>query len=263
MSIDLAMFRGFLETPPGTGRVARAPGLRTWMVRGALIAASAGLAAYDGAQLYHNLTAVVPHVAYLESEIDHIVTPSSGRLAFLADTGSVSAGEPILGVQLPNGKTTLVDADVDESVIAQDTGLGTHVNRGDPILSVASANPPLYLRAILTRAEAFDVAQGSAATFKTFGSSQGLAGTLTVDPTNVSLTPIPPARPGADPMFEVKVQVDAAGQRYDATPVDLQFNVPLGDRVRRIITGLGLPVAVADTVASWLGAAARPLEQRR
>jgi hypothetical protein len=220
------------------------------------------LAAYDLSKLYHAAVTITPRVAFLATEVSTINSPTSGRLTFIAEPGEITTGEPVIGIENAGGKTILVDATTDAQVISRDHMIGDRVRRGDPLLAIADRDPPVYLSAILSREQAFDLTHGVIARYAL----------LDGGPPSVTETFVPgeaftlkaldgETRAGEAPLYQVRFKIDAKDVLTRGAPVYLEFQRTLGDSVGTGLTAAGLPQIAITTLLrplSWLESIANP-----
>lgn len=248
---DVALMRSALE-----GKVIEPVKKRAGRVISTLflVVACIVLGTYVGSRLYHALVTTVPRVAYLATEVSIIASPTSGRLAFAAGEGAISAGEPVVGVENARGKTVLLDATDAVRVVSLEQRIGAHVKRGDPVLTVAAADPAVYLVAIVSREQAFQLASGTTVHYALLDASAPRSQKLFVPAGGLMLTALP-ATLGADPLFEVRVRIEGSDLLARAAPVSVEFEQSLSDRTSAVLVGFGVPATTSAallTPVAWI-----------
>jgi hypothetical protein len=205
------------------------------------------LAAYDLSRLYHSAVTITPRVAFLATEVSTINSPTSGRLTFVAEPGEIATGEPVIGIENARGKTILVDATADARVISQDHIIGDRVRRGDPLLAIADRDPPVYLSAILSREQAFDLTHGVVARYALLDGGPPTITEIFVPGEAFTLTVLDGSnRAGEAPLYQVRFKIEAKDVLTRGAPVYLEFQRTLGDSVGTSLTAAGLPpIAIA------------------
>jgi len=250
--LEHALLRSALEA---RDRTAPRSGWGPVVLRLLAIGGCLALCAYDGLRIYHAVVSIVPRAAYLATEVSTINSPTSGKLAFAADPGNVAMGEPVLGIENVHGKTILVDATQDVRIIAADKKVGERVKRGDPLLAIADRNPPVYLVAIVTREQAFDLSSGAQVLYSRLEGAVPDMVSAYVPGSQFELTALPEA-PGApvEQLYQVRFRVADTGDLSRAAPVTLEFRQSLRLRFSEALSKLGVPADLAATLLKPLDA---------
>jgi hypothetical protein len=216
------------------------------------IAACVVLGAYVGLRLLDKLTFIDARVAYLATDVTTLLSPTSGRVTFLENLGSVEAGQPAVGIETTSGKSLLIDAPDDVDVVAAEKTVGDRVKRGDPLLAYALPDAPLYLHAVVDRDQAFRIAEGTRVHYARLGDAS-TATTLDVPASDLRVRALPAGTGGQ--LYEVRIPVAAGDEQFRALPVQLRFEQDFVSSVSDALRPLGLLEPLLDGFAAIGGGA--------
>ena len=254
--VDRALIRSAFATAPNTTDKKRTTA--SLVLRGVLVALILALGAYDGVRLYHAAVSITPRVAFLTTEISTINAPTSGTLAFVALKGAIGEGEPIIGIENARGKTILVDAVEDARVISTERAIGDRVRRGDPLLAVAATDPPVYISAVVSREQAFQLSHGVTAHYALLDGGPPRMIDLFVAGDEIQLTVLPQTgTSGAAPLYQARFRIEAADVLTRGAPVHLEFERSLSDSIEERLGTAGIAPERAALIVgpvTWLEA---------
>lgn len=236
--MDLALIRSAFVGVPASASGRRGSSL---ILRTLLVALIVALGLYDAMRLYHAAVTITPRIAFLATEVSTINAPTSGTLAFVAGKGLIGEGEPVIGIENARGKTILVDAAEDAQVISAEHAIGDRVRRGDPLLAVAPANPPVYVSAVVSREQAFQLAHGATAHYALLDGGLPQTIDLFVPGDQISLTVLAETGSGNDaPLYQARFRIDAEDVLTRGAPVYLEFERSLSDSLAASLGTAGI-----------------------
>ncbi|HWA20480.1 MAG TPA: hypothetical protein VG757_15960 [Devosia sp.] len=237
------------------------------LLRLLLVALILVLGIYDAMRLYHAVVTITPRVAFLATEVSTINAPTSGTLAFVAGKGQIGRGEPVIGIENARGKTILVDAADDARIISVEHAIGDRIRRGDPLLAIAAPNPPIYISAIVSREQAFQLTHGVTAHYALLDGGQPQVIDLFIAGDQLSLTVLPEASNGSTaPLYQARFRIDAENVLTRGAPVYLEFERSLSDSIAASLGTAGLTPEQAALLLRpviWLEALLLPSEVAR
>lgn len=204
---------------------------------GLAILACLMLGGYVGLRLSDTVTSITPRFAYLATDATTLLSPTSGRVTFLRGPGAIAAGEPAVGIETPSGKNLLIDAPGDVEIVTAEKTTGDRVKRGDPLLVYAEPGAPLYLHAVVDRAQAFRISEGIDLRYSRLD-QPGEAVTLQVAASALHVRLLPGDANGG--LYDVRVLVATDGAPVRAMPVDLTFRQSPVTALLQALRGFGV-----------------------
>lgn len=216
------------------------------------IVACVVLGAYVSVRLLDKLTFIDARVAYLATDVTTLLSPTSGRVTFLENLGSVEAGQPAVGIETTSGKSLLIDAPGNVDIVAAEKTVGDRVKRGDPLIAYALPDAPLYLHAVVDRDQAFRIAEGTRVHYARLGDAS-TAVTVDVPAGDLHVRALPAGKAGQ--LYEVRIPITAGDEQFRALPVQLRFEQGLVSSLADALRTLGLPEPLLDGLAGIGGGA--------
>ena len=208
------------------------------------------LGAYVGLRLWDKVTAVEPRLAYLATEVTTLLSPTSGRIAFIEPPGAVEPGQPAIGIETTSGKSLLIDAPGNVEIVAGEKSVGDRIKRGDPLLAYAQPDAQLYLHAVIDREQAFRIAGGTHVRYSRLDAPSDSVG-LDVPASDLHIRALP--FDGHQRLYEVRIPIASDDEQFRALPVSLRFEQSLpaslaqGLRTIGLLAATPLPTIEGDT----------------